>query len=126
MTSTHDILRRRLLERAGIFDTPLQPPVSLEYIYETQWDRNFEQFMRNRLAMGYFRYGSLKSPARKRARYDHIRSAIQRLERYLETGNQEHLVDAANLCMVEFMIPTCHPKPFFRSVDDGVHTQKTG
>jgi hypothetical protein len=126
MIHSHDVMRKRLLERAGIVDELQQPLRSLEWIYETQWDSKFEEFMRNRLAMGYFRYGSLHSPARKKKKYDHVGSAIKRLKLYLETGNQEHLVDVANLCMVEFMLPTSHTSPSFRAVDDGLHTEHIG
>lgn len=34
--------------------------------------------------------------------------------------NREHLVDAANLCLVEFAV---HPEKPFSPVDDGEHTQ---
>jgi hypothetical protein len=43
------------------------------------------------------------------------------LRKYKADGNQEHLVDAANLCMVEFIQPACHPSPHFTPSDDGEH-----
>ncbi len=39
---------------------------------------------------------------------------------YIETGNDELLVDVANLCMKEFAVGN-HPKKHFNSVDDGEH-----
>ena len=36
-----------------------------------------------------------------------------RLERYLDTGNTEWLVDVANFAMMEYMVPK-HPKAHFR------------
>lgn len=118
----HDVMRKRLLEQAGISGHIHQPYINLDEIYRTQWDSTFEQYMRNRLAMGYFRYGSLRSIERKKMNLNHIGSAKKRLDKYLETGNQEYLVDVANLCMVEFIIPSCHSNPYFNTIDDGEHT----
>lgn len=120
----HDVLRRRLLERVGLVGQLNQPMRSLAWVYKTQWSPLFERYMRNRLVMGYFRYGSLRNKARRGTHYDSVGSAIRRLKAYLKTGNQEYLVDAANLCMVEFMVPSCHPSPEWRPADDGEHTRR--
>jgi hypothetical protein len=77
--------------------------------------------MRNRMVQGFFRYGSLHSPELREKAYDNVSGAIRRLERYRADGNIEHLVDAANLCLMEFMVPNCHESPSFRSIDDGEH-----
>lgn len=122
--SVHDILRRRLLERAGVVEWPKLVATSVEWLYATQWCPAFEQFMRNRLAMGALRHGSLHAAARRLVHYDNIGSSIRRLEAYLRTGNQEHLVDVANLCMVEFVVPSCHPSPHWQSADDDEHTRR--
>jgi hypothetical protein len=70
----------------------------------TEWDQRFEQYMRNRLVIGALRYARLhdqNAPA-----FNSIENARERLALYLQDGNQEHLVDAANLCMIEFCRPT--------------------
>lgn len=113
--NTHNILRRRLLKTYESAKVP-----SLEKLRKTQWSKEFEELMRNRLLMGYFRYGPLEK--QRPQQYDNIGSAIRRLNLYLETGNQEHLVDAANLCLVEFVIPS-HKKAHFESTDDGEHVK---
>jgi hypothetical protein len=95
---------------------------SVEELYVSEWCTEFEQYMRNRLVMGALRYGLLRSGRD----YDNVRSAIEHLKDYARTGNQEHLVDAANLCLVEFVRESCHPQPFFRSIDDGRHTRRIG
>lgn len=83
----------------------------------------FVALMHNRLLVGGFRYGVNR--LKNQRRYNNIRSAQERLELYLETGNQEHLVDAANLCAVEFTYPDCHPNPHFEATDDTTtHTQE--
>lgn len=126
MQTAHDILRERLLARAGIFDDSdaaqwreFRPPPTLAQIYKMQWSDTFERAMRDRMAMGYFRYGPLPKQV-GRHKYDNIGSAEQRLALYKKDGNREHLVDVANLCLVEFAV---HPEKPFSPQDDGVHTQ---
>lgn len=47
---------------------------------------------------------------------------IERLGTYQQTGNKEHLVDCANLCLMEF--EECHhPLAHFAAADDQHHTK---
>lgn len=92
-------------------------------IYElmkTQWDGAFEKLMRNRMVLGTFRYGDFRDVGQKK--YDRIGSAINRLQKYVETGNKEHLVDVSNLCMIEFSNPN-HKNAHFEPIDDGEHVK---
>lgn len=91
-----------------------------EEIVKSQWNEKFESLRRARMNLGYFRYGEIKGNAK---RYDNIGSAIVRLEEYRRTGNSEFLVDAANLCMIEFTQEN-HPEFHFESIDDGLHTNQ--
>lgn len=118
MRSVHDQLRQRLLHRAGLAENP----ITIELLQQTQWSHRFGALMRARLVMGFFRYGPNRDP--QKPRFNNVSSAIERLALYLETGNQEHLVDAANLCMVEFMLPGSHPAPCWEPEDDGAHVQE--
>lgn len=96
--------------------------VTLEQRAKSEWSPKFESLMRNRLILGSFRYGFLSS--KDKSTYDRVGSAIKRLNRYQETGNQEYLVDAANMCLVEF-VEGSHPKAHFESIDDDdVHAEK--
>ena len=113
---THDVLRQRLLSR--VLDAPTSIPA--DGLRDAQWSREFERLMRNRLLMGAFRYGPLRDQVPNG--YDNIGSAIQRLRLYQAGGNLEHLVDAANLCLVEFVTGQ-HPQRHFESADDGIHTE---
>ena len=80
--------------------------------------------MRNRLLLGYYRYGCLEAQRQKGGNgLDNISSAIERLKKFQKTGNTEHLVDTANLCLVEFEVGS-HPKKHFKSEDDGIHVRK--
>lgn len=119
MTSPHDIIRKRLLARAGIHE-PVLPAPALSEIFKMQWNVEFEKLMRNRMAMGFFRYGSLQAQIGKHP-YDNVGSMIRRLLLYIEDSNREHLVDVANLALVEF---TVHPEKPFKPADDGVHTER--
>ena len=47
-------------------------------------------------------------------------SILKRATEYLETGNDELLVDIANLGMKEFSVGN-HSKKHFKSIDDGEH-----
>jgi len=68
--------------------------------------------------------GTLRYEICGRMPYDAVGSAIERLKAYQDDGNREHLVDAANLCRVEWLNPT-HPRPCWRAQgDDGIHTQE--
>ena len=91
---------------------------SLEGLRQTQWSDEFEGLMRNRLVMGAFRYGTFLE--QKYRRHDNPASILQHCEQYQKTGNAEHLVDIANLALVEFVLPS-HPYFHFDSIDDGNH-----
>lgn len=100
-----------------IRDRLLSPRDSFETLKRTEWSSTFERLMRNRLLVGSFRYGRLRD---NHAKYDVISSIIRRAEAYQRDGNQEHLVDIANLALVEFVRPS-HPNPCWAPTDDGDH-----
>lgn len=114
----HDFLRQHILEQAGIFKPSKRMP-ELNVLKQTEWSPQFEKLMRNRLIMGAIRYGCLG--VKGKPRYDRITSMRQRLDLFEASGNAEHLVDAANLCLLEFEEPN-HPQFHFSACDDGIHT----
>lgn len=116
MKRVRDYLRERLEQKAGLVDSPRLP--DLEVLRETEWSKEFEKLMRNRLLFGAFRYGLFTEKGR--LDYDYIKSVVTRLALYQKTGNTEHLVDVANCCMLEFEFGR-HPEKHFHSTDDGVH-----
>ena len=91
---------------------------SLETLKQTERSEQFEKFRMNRKIMGAFRYGLFN--AKGKPKWDRINSIIDRAKKYKENGNDELLIDIANLCELEFVEGT-HPKKHFHSVDDGVH-----
>lgn len=80
----------------------------------SEFNEQFVQAMRDRMQVSYHKYGPLRDA------YPHKVNALEslraRLERYLETGNTEWLIDAANFAMIEYMCPS-HPKAHFRATD---------
>ena len=98
---------------------------SLDELRKTEWCPMFEKLMRNRLLIGAMRYErfSDKVFAKDRDRYDILTSIRSRLDKYEKDHNLEHLVDCANLLMIEFINPTSR-KASLRPIDDGEHTKK--
>jgi hypothetical protein len=94
------------------------PRPDLPALQQSQWSSEFESLMRHRLLMGAFRYGTFDE--QKHARRNNPEGIERHLREYLETGNAEHLVDIANLALVEFVRPS-HKNFHFKSIDDGQH-----
>jgi hypothetical protein len=67
--------------------------------------------------MGSIRYQDWKSKSIKGDGYDYPASIKQRIDLYVQSGNLEYLVDAANCCMLEYEFGT-HPNRHFHSEDD--------
>lgn len=106
-----EYIRERLWQLAPGLDSQ-----SYESIKRTEWSDEFERLMRNRLIMGALRYGVMGDKPRKGATQKHIEYIASKLDYYQATGNQEALVDIANLCLVEFRIGD-HPLRHFHAID---------
>lgn len=115
-------LRERLLALAGVHPKIEAPKLSFKEILRAQWSAKFERLMRNRMAMGFFRYGPLREQIGKN-KYDNLSNIEARLKLYKKDLNREHLVDIANLCMVEFVV---HPEYPFKPNDDSLHVKTKG
>lgn len=98
-------------------------PVSMCELRESEWSNTFENLMRNRLVMGALRYGRIGASGKPK--YNRPADCIARMKAYIETGNLEHLVDVANLCLLEF-VEGDHPARHFSAADDGTHTTIKG
>jgi len=109
-------IRQRLLNTAHERDSDSYTALCI-----SEWCDEFEQLMRNRLIMGSLRYGKLGSP--NKPQYNRMDSIQRRVEKYIKTGNLEHLVDIANISLVEF-VEGNHTKKHFNSIDDGEHTRR--
>jgi hypothetical protein len=114
MISTHNILRERLLARAGLIDRP-PCPVSVDALERSEWSPRFERLMRNRLIMGAMRYGRLHAVSKPA--YDRLQGLRKRLEQYQQSGNLECLVDVANMALLEFEEGT-HPNRHWSDITE--------
>jgi len=70
--------------------------------------------MLNRMGVSYHKYGPISEAYPDRV--DAIECLLLRLERYIQDGNTEWLVDVANFAMIEFMLPG-HPGAHYRPTD---------
>jgi hypothetical protein len=91
---------------------------SIDEIKKQSFNDRFNFLMNNRMIMGMFRYGPRLA---KKLHPYYINSAKRRIEIYMETGNTESLIDAANFLRMEFETPL-HPEAHFQSIDDGEHS----
>ena len=103
-----------------IRDHILTNKMSYESLSKSEWSPMFEKLMRNRLIVGAFRYGPLHYPDKEP--WDRMGRVIRCVEEYKKTGNLEHLVDGANMFLLEFEEGT-HPRRHFKASDDGEHTR---
>lgn len=109
----HDILRRRLLAQAGVLleeHVQEQGILTLEQILQFKWSDKFIQLMKNRLLVGGYRHGLNPSLDY----FTYIKDIKNRAEKYIETGNDELLVDIANLCMLLYKLGN-HPNKHLKT-----------
>ena len=118
-----DFKKRNALRKANGLREIKDPeaPVSVAEIRRRNWNGKFLRLMNNRMVMGFYRYDFMHNQLP--GQYDCVSSIIERLEAYKKDGNLEHLVDAANISMVEFTT-SAHPKKHFRATDDEMHTKR--
>lgn len=124
MKSIHDIMRERLLIEAKVIEPPKKPTYSLEEMEALQWGEDWQHvlhLMKNRMIFGGYRYGP--TPLQKRREFDNIADIKRRLDLYEKEGNMEHLVDAANITIIECLKKN-HPNFHFKSSDDGEHARR--
>lgn len=120
MKTNFEWMRERLLLGAGVFDwkVDLTGPsflfrrkpqmahrngstIRFEELWATEWNQEFADRMHHALVMGALRgYGRMRDPYR--LRHDWANIGINLLKRFQETGNKQLLVDAANMCVLEF------------------------
>jgi hypothetical protein len=117
MKKITEYIRDHLYEICGINDTQ-----NLDECVREQciWSANFMRLMIHRITFGRYRYG--RKDAAVCINYNYIHSIKERIIKYQKDGNLEHLVDVANLCMLEFESGK-HPKRHFKAIDDGDHVE---
>lgn len=106
---------------AAEFDSQIK---LMNEILSVQFSEDFVRKMKARVFVGFHRYGQSKQYAETN-QYDIIETIKARLKLYQDTGNQEHLVDAANFIMIEYMYPQ-HPNAHFESVAEEDPNRRAG
>ena len=90
--------------------------IELKEVIKINWCQRFIIYMKNRMTMGFYRYGESRN-------YNYIDYAKFKLEKYIKTGNMEFLVDVANLMMCEFIWGK-HKNKHFSAVEQDEHNVK--
>lgn len=112
MTNT-EWIRNRLHVGAGLPpETPWPVQMTYNEILLDEAKDGFTKLMHHRMIMGRLRYGKSK----RRARFEDLKESMRRIFMYLNEGNQEYLVDAANFLRLEFRHPT-HPRAHWNAKD---------
>lgn len=114
MKTIHQIIRERIEPPDWGTDTKF----SLNDLRTSEWSTEFESLMRNRLIMGALRYGKIGD--KNKPKYNRLSAIAKNILIYNETGNDEFLVDIANLCLLEF-VEGEHPNKHFKAADDKNH-----
>lgn len=75
-------------------------------ILAAEYSKEFDEKRKRAMINSYYKYGEAKKNYGEYKCMQAVENARLRLQAYLDTGNTEYLVDAANFCMLEFMYPT--------------------
>jgi hypothetical protein len=92
---------------------------------KTEYPEEFaecDKLAHNRMIMGSFRYGLIGR--QDLIKYNPAKEGIKRINKYLEDGNLEHLVDACNMVKIAFFRGKKHLGQTVHSIDDGEHAKK--
>lgn len=81
---------------------------------ETEYSKLFLRGMLNRISVSHQKYGFIADHFPDNT--DALACARAQVEAYQRTGNTEHLIDAANYLMFEFIHPAV-PDAFFKPTD---------
>lgn len=76
-----------------------------------EYSDRFDTLRQNRVETSYYKYGSAKNNFGDRL-VNSIKTHDLCVQKYLDTGNTEYLLDAANYLMFEFMYPSVESAHF--------------
>lgn len=80
----------------------------------SEFSQKFLDGMVERMGVSFYKYGKVADAYPSKV--DALESLQMRIEKYVETGNTEFLMDVANFAMIEFMHPK-HPQAFYKATD---------
>lgn len=84
-------------------------------VLKTEFSDRFVQLMKNRMITSFYKYGPVKINCENNLT-NVVDSLKLRLDKYIQTGNTEFLVDVANFAMMEYMYPQ-HENGHFTPTD---------
>lgn len=113
MTTITEAIRNHALEVCGVTEGHRAPDIDV--IRQTEWSDDFERLRLNRMIMGFLRYGPVANSL-----HDNMASLRQEVALFQNSGNAEHLLNAANYAMIEWMQKR-HPQWHFSPEDDKQH-----
>lgn len=100
MIHPHEAIRKFIELKKGLFENMTKETLaSLEKI---QWDNMFWTACKNRMIQGAYRYSDQNVQKFQMRHTDNVRYIKEKIRRYEQDGNVEHLFDIANATMIEF------------------------
>lgn len=114
---THEYYRRRLYKQASLEYRADMDAIRKDIDLKCDGLDAVVVMAKDRLTIGTFRYGVSSH------NYDYGNEILNRVERYMATGNRENLVDALNFCALEFNHPF-KKDTYFEAQDDSEHTRE--
>lgn len=78
----------------------------LQKILSSEYSEQFDVLRKKAMLTSFYKYGPVKDNYSRVKCLDAIGNLRKRLDKYLETGNTEFLIDVANFAMIEFMYPS--------------------
>lgn len=80
--------------------------MSRDEILKTEYSERFDKLRKDAMETSFYKYGPLRKNYDTYKCMYAVGNIQRRLDKYLETGNTEFLVDVANFAMIEFMYPS--------------------
>ena len=101
-------------ERGMRVKHPIEKLRTTNAVPDSEFSQQFVQGMYDRMCVSFFKYGTAANGFPQKV--DAIATLRLCLDAYAMDGNTEHLMDAGNYAMIEFMRPR-HPKAHFAATD---------
>jgi len=121
-----ELLRLRILLNSDSPGYPMGSQWARELLVQYkagQWIDIFELMRRNRMEMGFHRYGPLELQGLINRAYDNVGSISDRCAAYKDDANLEHMIDIANLAMIEFVQGLARGQRVV-ATDDALHAKE--
>jgi hypothetical protein len=95
-------------------------PSVIDRVLKTEYSEKFDEIRKHMMVTSFFKYGPLKENYSSKC-LNSMLAALNDMEEYHKDGNTEHLADAANQLMIEFMCPQKEGAHYSNTDDSGNH-----